>query len=82
MTISKKASARRTSPQQERGRPGRRRSCGRTPEDRERLGTRGTGDRGKQFAKTGAKAIQGHVRARGQRQQARRDSADACWGDA
>ena len=28
----------------------------------------------KQFAKTGAKAIQAHIQARGQRQQARRDS--------
>jgi hypothetical protein len=27
-----------------------------------------------QFAKTGAKAIHGHIKARGQRQQARRDS--------
>jgi hypothetical protein len=31
----------------------------------------------KQFAKTGAKAIQGHIRARGQRRQARRDSRSA-----
>ena len=28
----------------------------------------------KQFAKTGAKAIQAHIQARGQRQQARRDA--------
>lgn len=73
MTISKKASARKTSPQQdEADRDALARAAGRqkaaSTSAREAQATR------KQFAKTGAKAIQGHIRARGQRQQARRDS--------
>jgi len=73
MKISKKASIRTTSPQQdEAGRYAAARSTGRqeaaSASAREARATR------KQFAKTGAKAIQGHIRARGQRQQARRDS--------
>jgi hypothetical protein len=73
MTISKKASVRRTSPQQdEAGRDAAARAAGRqkatSASAREAQATRN------QFAKTGAKAIQGHIKARGQRQQARRDS--------
>lgn len=72
MTISKKASARKTSPQDEADRDAIARAAGRqkaaSTSAREAQATR------KQFAKTGAKAIQGHIRARGQRQQARRDS--------
>jgi hypothetical protein len=73
MAISKKASVRATSPQQdEAGRDAAARAAGRqeaaSATAREARATR------KQFAKTGAKAIQGHIKARGQRQQARRDS--------
>jgi hypothetical protein len=74
MTISKKASVRTTSrPQDEAGRDAAARTAGRqeaaSASAREARATR------KQlFGKTGAKAIQGHIRARGQRQQARRDS--------
>ena len=73
MATSKKASRRTTSPQQDAaGRDAAARAAGRqeaaSASAREAQATR------KQFAKTGAKAIQGHVRARGQRQQARRDS--------
>jgi hypothetical protein len=73
MTISKKASARATSPQRdEAARNAAARTAGRqetaSASAREAQATR------KQFARTGAKAIQGHIRARGQRQQARRDS--------
>jgi hypothetical protein len=73
MTISKKASARTTSSQQdEAGRSAAARAAGRqkaaSASAREAQATRN------QFAKTGAKAIQGHIKARGQRQQARRDS--------
>ena len=72
MRISKKGSARKTSPQGEADRGAIARAAGRqkaaSTSAREAQATR------KQFAKTGAKAIQGHIRARGQRQQARRDS--------
>jgi hypothetical protein len=70
---SKKASARTTSPRQdEAGRDSAARAAGRrqavSTSARQAQATR------KQFARTGAKAIQGHIQARGQRQQARRDS--------
>ena len=73
MKISKKASARATSPQQdEAGRYAADRSAARqeaaSASAREAQATK------KQFAKTGATAIQAHVAARGQRQQARRVS--------
>ena len=73
MKISKKASARTTAPQQdEAGRQAAARAAGRqkaaSASAREAQATPN------QFAKTGAKAIQGHIKARGQRQQARRDS--------
>jgi hypothetical protein len=73
MTTSKKASIRTTSPQQdEAGRYAEARAAGRqeaaSASARQAQATR------KQFAKTGAKAIQGHIKARGQRQQARRDA--------
>ena len=73
MTISKKASVRTTSRQQDdAARDAAARTAGRqeaaSVSAREARATR------KQFAKTGAKAIQGHIKARGQRQQARRDS--------
>ena len=73
MAISKKASIRTTSPQQEEaGRDAAARAAGRqeaaSASAREAQATK------KQFAKMGAKAIQGHIKARGQRQQARRDS--------
>jgi hypothetical protein len=73
MKISKKASARTTAPQQdEAGRQAAARTAGRqkaaSVSAREAQATRN------QFARTGAKAIQGHIKARGQRQQARRDS--------
>lgn len=73
MTISKKASLRTTSPQRaEAGLDTAARAAGRqeaaSASAREALATR------KQFARTGAKGIQGHIKARGQRQQARRDS--------
>jgi hypothetical protein len=73
MTTSKKASIRTTSPQQdEAGRYAAARAAGRqeaaSASAREAQATRN------QFAKTGAKAIQGHIRARGQWKQARRDS--------
>jgi hypothetical protein len=73
MTISKKASVRTTASQQdEAGRQAAARAAGRqkaaSVSAREAQATRN------QFAKTGAKAIHGHIKARGQRQQARRDS--------
>ena len=73
MKISKKASRRATSPQQaDAGRAAADRSAGRqeaaSATAREALATKS------QFGKTGARAIQAHVAARGQRQQARRDS--------
>jgi len=73
MTISKKASIRTTLPQQdEAARYAAARAAGRqeaaSASAREARATR------QQFARTGAKAIQGHIKARGQRQQARRDS--------
>jgi hypothetical protein len=73
MTISKKASVRTTSPQQDQaGRDAAARAAGRqkaaSASARDARATK------QPFAKTGAKAIQGHVKARGQRQQARRDS--------
>jgi len=72
MAPSKKASVRTTSPQQDAaGRYAAARAAGRqeaaSASARDVQAT-------KQFAKTGAKAIQAHVQARGQRQQARRDS--------
>jgi hypothetical protein len=73
MAISKKASVRTTSLQQD--------EAGRNAAARAtaRLGGASASARNaqttkKQAAKTGAKAIQGHIKARGQRQQARRDS--------
>ena len=73
MTRSKKASIRTTSSQQDQaGRYAADQSTSRqeaaSASAREGRATR------KQFAKTGAKAIQAHIKARGQRQQARRDS--------
>ena len=73
MTISKKASIRTTAPQQdEAGRYAAARAAGRqeaaSAAAREGRATR------KQFEKAGAKAVQGHIKARGQRQQARRDA--------
>lgn len=73
MAISKKASVRTTSPQQdEAGRNVAARAAGR--QEAASASARNAQATKKQFAKTGAKAIQGHVKARGQRQQARRDS--------
>ena len=73
MAISKKASVRTTSPQQdEAGRDAAARAAGR--QQAENASARDARATKKQFAKTGAKAVQGHVKARGQRQQARRDS--------
>lgn len=73
MTISKKASVRTTAPQKDvAGRDAAARTAGRQKAASASAGeARATK---KQFAKTGAKAIQGHIQARGQRQQARRDS--------
>jgi hypothetical protein len=73
MAPSKKAPLSTTSPQQEAaGRDAAARSAGRgeaaSASAREAQSTK------KQFAKTGAKAIQAHIQARGQRQQARRDA--------
>ena len=73
VATSKKASARTTSSQQDdAGRYAADRSAERqavaSASARDAQGTR------KPFAKTGAAAIQAHVAARGQRQQARRDS--------
>jgi hypothetical protein len=73
MEISKKASGRATSPQQDQaGRDAAARAAGR--QQAENVSAREAQATKKQFAKTGAKAIQGHIKARGQRQQARRDS--------
>jgi hypothetical protein len=73
MAISKKASVRTTSPQQDQsGRDAAARAAGR--QQAENASARDARATKKQFAKTGAKAIQGHIKARGQRQQARRDS--------
>jgi hypothetical protein len=73
MKISKKASVKRTSPlQDEAGRDAAARAAGRQQAESAKAGeARATK---KQFAKTGAKAIQAHIKARGQRQQARRDA--------
>jgi hypothetical protein len=60
-------------PASKRGEPGCRRS-GRRRQEAASASAREAQSTRKQFAKTGAKAIQGHIRARGQRQQARRDS--------
>jgi Fe-Mn family superoxide dismutase len=73
MAPSKKASLRMASPQQEEaGRYAAARSAGRqeaaSASARDAQATR------KQFAKTGVKAIQAHIQARGQRQQARHDA--------
>ena len=73
MTISKKASRRTTSPRQdEAGREAAARAAGR--EEAASASAREARATKEQFAKTGAKAIQAHIKARGQRQQARRDS--------
>jgi len=73
MKVSKKASVRMTSPQQdEAARAAAARAAGR--QEAESASARDARATKKQFAKTGAKAIQGHIKARGQRQQARRDS--------
>jgi hypothetical protein len=72
-SVSKKASIRTTSRQQaEASRDAAARVAGR--EEAASASAREAQSTRKQFAKTGAKAIQGHIRARGQRQQARRDS--------
>jgi hypothetical protein len=69
---SKKASARVSAPQQsESARESiARRSARRKAADQASLGTRSQ----RQFQKTSARAIQGHIQARGQRQQAKRDT--------
>jgi hypothetical protein len=72
MTVSKKASRRKTSPSREAaGQQAAARSAQRqkavTKEARETQNAR-------RFAKTGSRAIQAHIRARGQRGQAKRDS--------
>jgi hypothetical protein len=73
MAISKKASVRTTSLRQDQaGRDAAARATGR--QQAENASARDAQATKKQFAKTGAKAIQGHIKARGQRQQARRDS--------
>ena len=73
MAPSKKASMRTTSPQQEQaGRYAAARSAGR--QEAASASARDAQATKKQFAKTGAKAIQAHMQARGQRQQARRDA--------
>ena len=73
MAISKKASVRTTSPQQDQaGREAAVRAAGR--QEAASASARDARATKKQFARTGAKAIQGHIKARGQRQQARRDS--------
>ena len=73
MTTSKKASVRTTSPQQdEAGRDAAARAAGR--QEAASASARDARATKKAFAKTGAKAIQGHIKARGQRQQARKDS--------
>ena len=70
---SQKASARTTSrTQDEAGRDAAARATGR--QEAASASARAAQATRKQFAKTGAKAIQGHIKARGQRQQARRDS--------
>jgi hypothetical protein len=72
MAISKKASVRRTSPE--------RQAAGEqaVARKRERQKAEDTSARARQsaqrFGKSGAKAIQAHIQARGQRKQARRDS--------
>jgi hypothetical protein len=73
MAISKKASVRTTSPQQDQaGQNAAVRAARR--QEAASASARNAQTTKKQSAKTGAKAIQGHVKARGQRQQARRDS--------
>ena len=73
MAPSKKASLRTTSPQQEEaGRYAEARSAGR--QEAASASARDAQATKKRFAKTGAQAIQAHVQARGQRQQARHDA--------
>jgi len=73
MAPSKKASIRTTSPQQDAaGRYAAARTAGR--QEAASASARDAQATKTQFAKTGARAIQAHVQARGQRQQARRDS--------
>ena len=73
MTPSKKAPVRTTAPEQDAaGRYAAARTAGRR--EAASASARDAQATKKQFAKTGAKAIQAHVQARGQRQQARRDS--------
>jgi superoxide dismutase, Fe-Mn family len=73
MAPSRKASVRTTSPQQEAaGRYAAARTAGR--QEAASASARDAQATKKQFAKTGAKAIQAHIQARGQRQQARRDA--------
>ena len=73
MAPSKKASIRTTTPQQEQaGRYAAAQSAGR--QAAVSVSARDAQATKKQFAKTGAKAIQAHIQARGQRQQARRDA--------
>ncbi|HEY8202001.1 MAG TPA: superoxide dismutase, partial [Actinomycetota bacterium] len=73
MSPSKKASVRTTAPQQDAaGRYAAARTAGR--QEAASASARDAQATKKQFAKTGARGIQAHVQARGQRQQARRDS--------
>jgi superoxide dismutase, Fe-Mn family len=73
MAPSKKASVRTTSPQQDAaGRYAAARTAGR--QEAASASARDAQATTKQFAKTGERAIQAHIQARGQRQQARRDA--------
>ena len=72
MMISKKASSRKTAPQREAAgqQAEARRAQRQTAESAAARETQNV----RQFAKTGTRAIQAHIQARGQRRQAKRDS--------
>jgi hypothetical protein len=72
MAISKKASIRTTSPERE---AAGQQAAARSTQRQKAAGSAARGTQNaRQFAKTGARAIQAHTQARGQRRQAKRDS--------
>jgi hypothetical protein len=72
MSISKKASLRRTWPEREAA--GKQAAAGRSKRRKVASSAAKQTQNVRQFAKSGARAIQAHSQARGQRNQARRDS--------
>jgi hypothetical protein len=72
MAISKKASARKTSPEREAA--GQQAVARKAQRRKAEATAASTVARGGQLGKTGSRGMQAHVQARGQRNQARRDS--------